>query len=211
MQVTGVPFQGQGERILSRVKAGCEVGMVGAACLAGILLLFVVIPAPTEATGGAYGAAWDIAAPLLAGGYLYLLTKAYRTRTQPVGVYADLRGLFLNGELVAPREQLRLAAIRLPQAGSRIDTGHGLLVMDAVPLSVELVTDEDAWNLIVGDLGQSEALLTAMGLPPSAIPAGHTRSYTRSEQAALRRMVIAMVGAMGLATLLGALKTLLHR
>ena len=197
MQQPITPFQGPAELVLSKVKTTTNVAIAGLVAVVAVMLLLAAIPTPSEATREVIGSIFSLAAPAFGAWYLYALSKAYRTRTEPVSVYADPRGLYLNGALVAPREELRVATIRLPRDTSEHSTRHGLLVLDATPMSVELITEDHAWNLVVGDLARSESLLAAMGFAPSAVPADHPRPSTRSEEAAQRPyklMIVLIVG-----------------
>lgn len=206
MQHSVVPFQGQAELLKPIGKAIARVGTVGTVVVAAVFLFFialsVVVPDPSESVREALGGIYSLGAAAFAGWFLYALSQAYRTQTESITVYADGRGLVLNGALVAPREAIQLAAIRLPRAASEHHTRHGVLTTDAAPMTVEVVTDANAWNLILGDYDRSAALLVAMGFAPTTLAADAPRPLTRTENDAQRPFKIAMAVVVALSILL---------
>lgn len=210
MQQPVAPFQGQVELLKPIGKAIARVGTVGAVVVAVVFLFFialsVLVPDPPESVRDLFGQIYGVGAAAFAAWFLYALSQAYRTQTEPIAVYADGRGLALNGDLVAPREAIRLAAIRLPRAASEHHTRHGVLAMDAAPMTVEVVTDANAWNLILGDYDRSAALLVAMGFAPTTLAADAPRPLTRAENDAQRPVKIAMavVVALSIALSMGS-------
>ncbi|MEZ4390959.1 MAG: hypothetical protein R3A48_07685 [Polyangiales bacterium] len=218
MQHSVVPFQGQAQLSKPIGEAVTRVGVVGGAVVAVVFLFFIalslLVPNPSESVREVLGQIYGVGATAFVGWFLYALSQAYRTQTEPITVYADGRGLALNGALVAPREAIRLAAIRLPRAASEHHTRHGMLVLDAAPMTVEVVTDANAWNLILGDYDRSAALLVAMGFAPTTLAADAPRPSTRSEIDAQRPFKLAMAVVVALSivvTLVPSLKALLRR
>lgn len=197
MQIPSAPFQGPAELMKSTTRSMARVSAIGMVVIVAVLVLFSLLPTPSAGVQELLGSLFSLGATAFGAWYLHALSQANRPRTEPVMVYADLRGLALNGVLVTPREGIRSAAIRLSRETTQHAMQAGVYVAHAAPMSVEIVTEERAWNLVVGDIARSEALLAAMGLPPICIPADQPRPLTREEQAQqrpVRSLTLLIVG-----------------
>lgn len=201
MQQPTNPFQGPADLVLSTTRPMMRVGLIGTCAVGGAMLLLLALapflPESSTALRSALGGIFELFALAFAGWYLHLLAKAMRTQTRRVTVYADARGLALDGVLVATREDLRVATIRMPRAATDHATRHGVLSVDSTPLTVEIATDDEAWNLAVGDIDRGAALLVAMGVPPTSISADHPRHPTRADRNAQRPFKIAVAVLVG--------------
>lgn len=186
MQIPSAPFQGPAELMKSTTGSMTRVYAVGMVTIGAVLILFSLLPTPSARVQELLGTLFSLGATAFGAWYLHALSQANRPRTEPVMVYADPRGLALNGVLVTPREGIRAAAIRLSRETTQHAMRAGVYVAHGAPMSVEIVTEARAWNLVVGDIARSEALLTALGLPPTCIPADQPRPLTREEQAQQR-------------------------
>lgn len=207
MQATVTPFQGPAELVPTSTRPVMRVAVMGMIAMGAMM---AVSAAPAPWLDGMSAGAREVLAQVLNLGrlafvawFVHALSQAMRTRTRPVSVFADGRGLFVDGQLVAPREAMRVAAIRLPRGASEHPTRGGqALVIDSAPMTVEVVTEADAWSLSLGGFDRSAALLAAMGFPPATIPAEQPRLTTRADIEAQRPFKVAIAVVVSIALLI---------